>query len=153
KRMANPVQQMPLAANGFLAVPVANGALDVPNAINRPPVEVRPGIAAKSFAQYDLEMNKLVEDIKDSQKQSNDLIAERDKLNREIVGITQPALVKGLRTLINEQKLISDMAEAEERYVSVFVTNRESEFGLFKKRRDAMLGRVQELKAAGFSGP
>jgi hypothetical protein len=27
----------------------------------------------------------------------------------------------------------------------VFVTNREAEFGLFKKRRDAMLARVAEL--------
>ena len=63
--------------------------------------------------------------------------------------MTQPILVKGLRTLINEQKLMSDQAEAEDRYASVFVTNREAEFGLFKKRRDAMLGRVEELKTAG----
>ena len=55
------------------------------------------------------------------------------------------ALVKGLRTLINEQKNIMDQAEAEDRYVAVFVTNREAEFGLFKKRRDAMQARAAEL--------
>jgi len=148
KAVANPVQTMPLAPDGYLAVPKVNGQLDVANSINRPPVEVRTGVPAKSVVQYDREMAKFVEDIQASQKRSTDAIAERDKLNREIVGITQPTLVKGLRTLINEQKLISDQAEAEDRYASVFVTNRESEFGLFKKRRDAMLGRLEELKSA-----
>jgi hypothetical protein len=99
-----------------------------------------------SVAEYDTRMAKLVEDIKASQKKSELAIVERDKLNREIVGVTQPTLVKGLRTLINEQKLIFDQAELEDRYASVFVTNREAEFGLFKKRRDAMLSRVEELK-------
>jgi hypothetical protein len=148
QKIANPVQQMPLAPNGFLAVPMVDGKLNVAEAINRPPVEVRPGIPAWSIAQYDLAMAKQVDDIKDLQRRSVEAIAERDKLNREIVGVDKPTLVKGLRTLINEQRLISDQAELEERYARVFVTNRESEFGLFKKRRDAMLARVEELKAA-----
>jgi hypothetical protein len=146
--VTNPVQQMPLDPKGYISVPMVQGQLDVNAATSRPPVEVRPGIAGKSVAKYDDEMRKFVADIQDSQKKSQEAIVERDKLNREIVGVTQPALVKGLRTLINEQKQIIDEAVAEDRYVSVFVTNRESDFGLFKKRRDAMLARVEELKAA-----
>jgi hypothetical protein len=143
-----PVQDVlnPLAPNGFIDVPrLPNGQLDLVRALARKAYEVRPMIAADSVAEYDDKMKKQVEDIKASQVQSNQFIAERDKLNREIVGVTQPMLVKGLRTLITEQKTIMDQAEAEDRYVAVFVTNREAEFGLFKKRRDAMLARVAEL--------
>jgi len=136
---ADPVRELVVAPDGFLDVN--------PNAA-RKAVEVRPGVKAKPIKRYEEEMAKLAEDILASQKKSEAALVERDKLNREILGTTQPVLVKGLRTLINEQKLISDQAENEDRYASVFVTNREAEFGLFKKRRDAMLGRVEELKAA-----
>lgn len=144
----NPVQDVlnPLAPNGFIEVPRdKNGNLDVVRAVARKPYEVRPGINADSMAGYDKKMARQVEDIQASQVKSAQSIVEREKLNREIVGVTQPMLVKGLRTLINEQKNIMDQAETEDRYVAVFVTNREAEFGLFKKRRDAMLGRVAEL--------
>jgi len=146
-RVAAPVQDIyPFAPNGFLDVPRDRfGNLDLTRAFARKAYEVRPGIPAKSVAMYDAEMAKLVQDIKDSQVRSNQAIAEREKLNKEIVGVTQPALIKGLRTLINEQKTIQDNADAEDRYAAVFVTNREAEFGLFKKRRDAMQARVAEL--------
>jgi hypothetical protein len=148
KDVPNPVQDVlnPLAPNGFIDVPrLPNGQLDMTRALARKPYEVRPGVPAKSAAQYDREMAKFVEDMKGLQVTSEKAIVEREKLNREIVGVTQPTLVKGLRTLINEQKNILDQAEAEDRYVAVFVTNREAEFGLFKKRRDAMQARVAEL--------
>lgn len=145
--VANPVQSvLAPAGNGFLNVQRdQRGGLDMVRALAFPPFEVRPGVPAKSVAQYDREMRKFVEDIQASQVKSAQAIVEREKLNREIVGVTQPMLVKGLRTLINEQKNIIDQAEAEDRYVAVFVTNREAEFGLFKKRKDAMQGRVAEL--------
>jgi len=148
KPVPNPVQDVlnPLGGNGFIDVPrLPNGQLDPNRMLARKPYEVRPGIPAKAVAQYDKEMAKFVEDMKGLQVTSANAIVEREKLNREIVGVTQPTLVKGLRTLINEQKNIMDQAEAEDRYVAVFVTNREAEFGLFKKRRDAMQGRVAEL--------
>jgi hypothetical protein len=134
--------------NGYLNVPRdKNGNLNMAAALAFPPYEVRPMVPADSMAGYQAKMEKLVEDIKASQVESAKADAEREKLNKEIVGVTQPMLVKGLRTLITEQKNIMDNAETEDRYVSVFVTNREAEFGLFKKRRDAMLGRVAELNA------
>ena len=144
----NPVQDVlnPLAPNGFIDVPrLPNGQLDMTRALARKPYEVRPGVLAKAAAQYDREMAKFVEDMKGLQVTSANAIVEREKLNREIVGVTQPMRVKGLRTLITEQNVIRDQAEAEDRYVAVFVTNREAEFGLFKKRRDAMQARVAEL--------
>lgn len=144
----NPVQDVltPLAPNGFIDVPRdKNGNLDFVRAVARKPYEVRPGINADSMAGYDRRMARQVEDIRALQIKSDQAIVEREKLNKEIVGVTQPMLVKGLRTLITEQKTIMDMAENEDRYVAVFVTNREAEFGLFKKRRDAMLARVAEL--------
>jgi hypothetical protein len=134
--------------NGYLNVPRdKNGNLNMAAALAFPPYEVRPGIPALSMVGYDDKMKLLVQDMQASHKASGEYDAERDKLNKEIVGVTQPALVKGLRTLITEQKNIMDNAENEDRYVAVFVTNREAEFGLFKKRRDAMLARVAELNA------
>src|SRR5438445_9434750 len=111
KAVPNPVQDVlnPPAPNGFIDVPrLPNGQLDMTRALARKPFEVRPGIPAKSMAQYEDEMKKQVEDIKASQVKSEQMIVEREKLNREIVGVTQPALVKGLRTLITEQKTIMD---------------------------------------------
>jgi hypothetical protein len=90
-----------------------------------------------------------VEDIQASQVKSAKAIAERDKLNDDIVGHTQPTLKKGLRTLLLEQVTFKERAEREETYVTGFVTNREAEFGLLKKRRDAMLDRMEELKSGG----
>jgi len=146
-RIAFPVQDIyPYAPNGYLDVPRDRfGNLDMTRAFARKAYEVRPGIPAKSVVMYDADMAKLVEDIKASQIKSNQAIVERDKLNKEIVGVTQPKLIKGLRTLITEQKTIQDNADSEDLYSAVFVTNREAEFGLFKKRRDAMLARVAEL--------
>jgi hypothetical protein len=143
----NPVQGvLAPGPSGFLNVQRnAQGGLDMVRTLAFPPFEVRPGVPARSVAQYDREMKKFVEDIQASQVRSAAAIVEREKLNREIVGVTQPMLVKGLRTLITEQKNIIDQADAEDRYVAVFVTNREAEFGLFKKRKDAMQGRVAEL--------
>lgn len=146
-RVAVPVQDIyPYAPNGYLDVPRDRfGNLDLTRAFARKAYNVRPNIAAKSVVMYDEDMTKLVQDIKDSQVKSNQAIVEREKLNKEIVGVTQPTPIKGLRTLINEQKTIQDNADNEDRYTSVFVTNREAEFGLFKKRRDAMQARVAEL--------
>jgi hypothetical protein len=145
----NPVQNVLVPGpNGYLNVPRdKNGNLNMAAALAFPPYEVRPGIPALSMVGYDDKMKLLVQDMQASHKASGEYDAERDKLNKEIVGVTQPALVKGLRTLITEQKNIMDNAENEDRYVAVFVTNREAEFGLFKKRRDAMLARVAELNA------
>jgi hypothetical protein len=143
-----PVQDIyPYAPNGYLDVPrdPRTGILDVTRAFARKAYDVRPGIPAKAVVQYDTDMKKQVEDIHASQQQSAQLIAEREKLNKEIVGVTQPMRIKGLRTLITEQKTIQDNGDTEDRYAAVFVTNREAEFGLFKKRRDAMLARVAEL--------
>ena len=72
------------------------------------------------------------------------LQTDRDKLNRESVGVKDP-LAKGLRQLINEQKEIEDQAIAEDAYIINSVTNREAEFGLLKKRRDALVQRKAEL--------
>jgi len=72
-------------------------------------------------------------------------ITDRDKLNREIIGTKDP-FVKGLRQLINEQKAIEDQAYNEDTYITDAVTNREAEFGLLKKRRDALVAREAELK-------
>jgi hypothetical protein len=145
QRVQNPVRVQVTAPNGFL-----NAA---PNA-QRPIFLVRDekktgdgtGVAAKPIDQYVTEMTKYVEDIEASQTRNSQAIAEREKLNLEIVG---KAPMKGLRTLLNEQQLIHDQAIAEDVYVEGFVTNREAEFGLLKKRRDAMTDRMKELDPKG----
>jgi hypothetical protein len=141
QRVQNPVRVQILAPNGYLDVR--------PNA-QRPIFHVRDekktgdgtGVPAKAIDDYITQMAKYVEDIEASQVRNAQAIAEREKLNLEIVG--KPPM-KGLRTLLNEQQLIHDQAIAEDAYVVGFVTNREAEFGLLKKRRDAMSDRMKEL--------
>ena len=102
----------------------------------------RGRFAPTSIAGYERKMARLVEDIKASQVRNDQAIVERDTLNREIIGSQQ---AKGLRRRYNEQVEIMDRAQAEDQYVATFVTNREAEFGLLKKRRDALTGRMEEL--------
>jgi hypothetical protein len=134
KDVPQPVQQLVNAPNGFL---------DIRQVVGRPPYEVRAGVPADSIAGYERKMARLVEDIKASQVRNDQALAERDALNREVIGTQQ---AKGLRRRYNEQVEIMDRALAEDQYAATFVTNREAEFGLFKKRRDALTGRMTELK-------
>jgi hypothetical protein len=133
----NPIQQLVIAPNGFLNVTQATG---------RPPVFVRGMEPADSIEGYERKMAKLIEDTKASQVKNGQAITGRETLNREIIGVTQPAVVKGLRTYLNEQKLIEDRANQEDGYVNDATTNREAEFGLLKKRRDAMTARVGDFR-------
>jgi hypothetical protein len=133
----NPVQQLVGAPNGFL---------DISRPVGRPAVFVRGMEAADSMVGYDRKMAKLIEDTKASQVKNAQAITDRDKLNREIIGVTQPTLVKGLRQLVNEQKTIEERANQEDVYVNDATTNREAEFGLLKKRRDEMTKRLGDFK-------
>lgn len=134
KDVPNPVQQLVNAPNGFL---------DIRQMVGRPAFEVRPGVPADSIAGYERKMARLVEDIKAGQVRNDQALVERDALNRQIIGTPQE---KGLRKRYNEQVEIMDRALAEDQYVANFVTNREAEFGLFKKRRDALTERMKELE-------
>jgi len=134
--VANPVQHLVVAPNGFL---------DVRDPAAGPPVEVRAGVPAVSLKQYEDAIAKLIQDSEASQVKNAQAITDRDKLNREIVGVKDP-FAKGLRQLINEQKAIEDQANAEDAYIIDVVTNREAEFGLLKKRRDALVQRKAEFK-------
>ena len=127
--VANPVTHLPVAPNGFL---------DVRDPAAGQPVEVRAGVPAVSLNQYEQAIAKLIEDTKASQEKNAQAITDRDKLNREIVGVKDP-FAKGLRQLVNEQKTIEDQANFEDAYIIDAVTNREAEFGLLKKRRDALV--------------
>ena len=131
----NPVRELVYAPNGFLDVKTAN----------RPPVMVRPGIKADSIAGYNTKMVKLVEDIQASQIKNAKAIIERDKLNDDIIGHTQPMLKKGLAARFCWSRSRSRTGTREDGYVIDFITNREADFGLLKKRRDAMLSRIDEL--------
>jgi hypothetical protein len=134
KDVPNPVQQLVNAPNGFL---------DIRQMVGRPAFEVRAGVPADSIAGYERKMARLVEDIRAAQVRNDQSLVERDVLNREIIGTQQ---AKGLRKRYNEQVEIMDRALAEDQYVANFVTNREAEFGLLKKRRDALTGRMHELE-------
>lgn len=145
KAVPNPVRE--------LVTDPATGFLDVRPTAQRKPLMVREGtmaggggVAAKAISQYVVDIDKAVDDIKASQKKNQTAIDEREKLNREIVGVTDPTPIKGLRTQLAEQKVIEDQANFESTYVTGFVTNREAEFGLLKKRRDAMQARMTQLE-------
>lgn len=143
-----PVQILDYAPNGFL---------DITKPTGRRPFKVREDagkkggadVVAKAIDTYERDMVKQFEDIQASQVKNQAAIDAREKLNKEIVGQTVPMVVKGLRTLLAEQKNFHDRANNENDYTSSFVTNREAEFGLLKKRRDAMLARIEELKSVG----
>jgi hypothetical protein len=131
----NPVQQLVYAPNGYI---------DISKPAGGPPVEVRAGVAAVAQDSYVQALTKLIQDTEASQVRNAQAIVDREKLNKEIVGVKDPP-TKGLRQLINEQKNIEDQAKAEDVYVNDAVTNREAEFGLLKKRRDALAARKIEL--------
>jgi hypothetical protein len=135
RKVQDPVRHLVIAPNGFL---------DVRDPMAGAPVEVRSGVNAKCIDDYDKDIAKVIEDTKASQVTNALAITDRDKLNREIIGTKDP-LVKGLRQLINEQKTIEDQAYNEDVYITDAVTNREAEFGLLKKRRDALVARKNEL--------
>jgi len=134
--VTNPVRELVMAPNGYL---------DVRPNTPRNPVEVRPGVPADSIANYITKMDRIRQDIAASQIKNAKAIEERDKLNDDIIGHTQPTLKKGLRTLLLEQIGFRERAEREDMYAVSFITNREAEFGLLKKRRDAMNDRIEEL--------
>lgn len=134
---ATPVREMVNAPNGYLDVR--------PNAPRQPVLVRAGGQPLQSVVAYDRINAKLAKDIADSQASNVKAIDERAKLTDEIVGLKVPKLVKGLRQLITEQKEIKTEADNESGYASDFVTNLEAEFGLLKKRRDAMVSRMSEL--------
>ena len=75
-------------------------------------------------------------------------IDKRDVVNREIVGVREPKVVKGLRQRINEQKAIEEAANDEDAYAGGFVTNREADFGenFARNRHDAEVADAEGLE-------
>lgn len=129
-----------------LVVDPRTGYLDITKPTGRKAIPAQGGGSLRSVVAHDRAMNKLYEDIRASQIRNVKLQADREVLNKEIIGVTKPALIKGLRQQINEQKLMEDEANLEITYVDGFSTIREAEFGLLKKRRDALTLRMAELK-------
>ncbi|HVK11182.1 MAG TPA: hypothetical protein VM597_20605 [Gemmataceae bacterium] len=122
-----------------------DGYIDVSPGPRQPVLSREGGAPLRSLANYAQDAVKLAQDIRTSREANVKWIDERKKLNDEIVGVTEPQLVKGLRRLISEQKTIDEQANMEDVYAADVVTNREAEFGLLKKRRDAMTARMEEL--------
>jgi hypothetical protein len=131
-----------------------SGYFDIQPTLNRPVFYVRDekktgdntGVKALSIADYEKLMGQRLVDIAASQKANAQYIVDRDKLNKEINGVTEPMLVKGLRAMLSEQLTLRDRADAEDRYVIGFVTNNEAEFDLVRKRRNAMQLRIVQLE-------
>jgi hypothetical protein len=136
-----PVQQLIMSPR--------NGYLDITNPTGRPAIDVRtnPRTAARSITGYEKDLVSLADSIVKAQTESARLIVERKKLNDEIAGPTEPPIFKGLRQLIREQQSIIENADGELGYVTNFFTNREAEFGLLKKRRNALINRKNELES------
>jgi hypothetical protein len=133
---ATPVQVLTYTPDGYIDVRQLNG---------RPQILSREGGSPlDSMAGYGVKMRDLTAAITASREANVKAIEAREKLNAEIVGV--PATkTKGLRKLVSEQKTIEEQANMEDVYAADVVTNREAEFGLLKKRRDAMTARMEEL--------
>ena len=150
----NLVQNGPDTAPAVLQLPIdpATGFLDGPfpptmrAKLPPRPVSAPSGANAKSIAGYEADIKQTYLDIDASQKENSKALTDRELVNNEVTGVTKPKLIKGLRQQINEQKLIEDEANLEVLYVGGFTTIREAEFGLLKKRRDALTVRMAELK-------
>jgi hypothetical protein len=122
-----------------------DGWIDIRPGARAPVLAREGGGALDSLAGYGVRMKDLIAKIDEDRKKNVVAIDERKKLNDEIVGVTEPRLIKGLRRLISEQKTIEEQGNLEDVYAADVVTNREAEFGLLKKRRDAMTARMEEL--------
>jgi hypothetical protein len=99
--------------------------------------------AARPATEYVAEIQKINTDIDNKIKETRALIA---KHAADTVIINGNAMVKGLRTRIDEQKQIRKDAEAETAFLEDYVSRRQAEAELFVKRRDAMADRLAELK-------
>jgi hypothetical protein len=135
-KVPEPIQQLVTAANGFL---------DIRQFVGRPPVVVNDK-PLNSIEGYRTLMNQIEQDIVASRNANVTHLADREKLNTEIVGELAPRKVKGLRELITEQRLIETNAGYQDISESDMATNWEADFGLLKKRRDGMRARLDELK-------
>jgi hypothetical protein len=129
------VQQLITAPNGYLEITRPTG---------RPAVESNAQ-ALRSIDSYYRDMQKQFDDYTKSQAETNKHQVARDDLNKKIIDTMGPPPTKGLRTLLQEQRLMEDAAVAQERFDITYLVNLEAEFGLLKKRRDALFVRMKEL--------
>jgi hypothetical protein len=131
----NPVQEL---VNG------PNGYLDIRQPTGRPAMQ-SSGQNLRNITQYYTLMQQQYVAFDMSQKKSRQYQADREELNKKIVGTEGPPPTKGLRLLLTEQRTMEDAAVAQERYDTTYLVNLEAEFGLLKKRRDALTVRMKEL--------
>lgn len=125
-------------------VDAPNGYLNITQPINRESIDVG-GVALRSIDTYNQDLAKQFVDFEMSQKRSREHYANREALNKKIIGTDGPPPEKGLRTQLTEQRNMEDAATNQERYDMTYLVNLEAEFGLLKKRRDALTARMKEL--------
>lgn len=130
-----------------LLVNAPNGYLNITQSTKRNPVQVN-GESLLSIATYYDNMQRIFDEFTKSQMATAQHQATRDELNKKIIGTMGPPATKGLRTLLQEQRNMEDAAIAQERYDNQYLVNYEVEFGLLKKRRDALQSRMKELTDA-----
>lgn len=142
----NPMDPLVASPVNTLAIDPRTGFLDV-NPARPTPLKDPSGMGnLKSIAGYELDIAATFEEIRVSQIANKKALDDREVVNNEITGVTKPKLIKGLRQMINEQKEIEDEANLESTYVEGISTIRDAEFGLLKKRKDALVFRLDELK-------
>jgi chromosome segregation ATPase len=137
-----PVQQLDFGPNNTLVLK-RNG---------RPPVTIN-GENALSLADYHAKIQQALGDIQTAQKQITALVAEMDKLTRQINGVTPtPANAtltqKGLRVQIREQQELVHSLQLEEQALksplTYFILQRDQ----LRQRQAALTARLAELKTA-----
>jgi hypothetical protein len=126
----------------------ADGMLKIDKPTGRPPIKVKVTMApenAKPRPYYVDRIKKSYEDFETVQDLDKKTC---EKITKATDAINGTALVKGLRTRIDEQSLIAVNADAETVYLEDFITNRRADAQLFVKRRNALNASIARLQRA-----
>jgi hypothetical protein len=139
-----PVQQLEIAPNGGVVLKL-NG---------RPPY-LLDGQPALSVAGYNAALAERSAQIDATHKQVVSIIAETEKLTRQINGVDPPgggervtAEQKGLRKVLAEQENVAHQLRLEQEYLRSPLTNFMIDNQLLQKRHAALTARMGELQKA-----
>lgn len=136
-----PVQQLEIAPNGGVVLKL-NG---------RPPytIDGQPALSAQGYRDL---IKERTAQIDDTQKQVTAIIAETEKLTRQINGVDPPgggerltAEQKGLRMVLATEQEVAHKLRLEQEYLRSPITNFMIDTQLLQKRKAALNARLGEV--------
>jgi hypothetical protein len=126
----------------------------LPSPTNRPPELGADGQPLKAIDVYDRLIQAQLRTLSNDdaampglQQQIARVIAEEEVLTNEITGtVVDGQTIKGLRTKIDEQRVIALASQSEQEYIVPYLTNRRADLEMVLRRQTSLQARVDEVK-------